>query len=240
MSEVPPYLRPFVLRPRSVVPVREGMLDLYLPVGDGEAPAVVFVHGGPLPEGREPTPRNWPVYRGYGAAAAERGVVGAVLDHRFHGFEWIKEAGEDIVAAVDRVREHPSVDPDRIGMWFFSGGGALMGNWLNQPRGWLRCVAASYPVFPTQDELGDAAIAPSKAVRSAPGLPILLSRVGLEQSARARWVEDFISSAHEVRADLDIIEIPQAQHAFDVLDHTDWSRAAVEEALAWVCAHLLD
>jgi acetyl esterase/lipase len=240
MTEIPQYLRPFVLRPPSVLPVREGNLDLYLPVGDGQAPAVVLVHGGPVPEGHQPTPRDWPVYRGYGSAAAERGLVGAILDHRFHDFELIKEAGEDIVTAVDRVRKDPRVDPDRIGMWFFSGGGALMGNWLSQPPSWLRCVAASYPVCPTQDELGAAAVAPSEAVRSAGDLPILLSRAGLEQPDLARWVEDFISSAHEAGANLDIIDIPQGQHAFDVLDHTDWSRAAVEEALVWIWANLLD
>jgi acetyl esterase/lipase len=240
LSEVPQYLRPFVLRPPSVLPVREGNLDFYLPAGDGEAAAVVLVHGGPVPEGRKPTPRDWPVYRGYGSAVAGRGLVGTVLDHRFHDFELIKEAGEDIVSAVDRVRKNPGVDPDRLGMWFFSGGGALMGNWLSQPPSWLRCVAASYPVCPTQDELGAAAIAPREAVRSSDGLPILLSRAGLERIDLAKWVDDFISSAREAGANLDIIDVPQGQHAFDVLDHTDWSRAAIEEALVWICAHLLN
>jgi hypothetical protein len=84
MSEVPQYLRPFVLQPPSVLPVRAGNLDLYLPVGKGPAAAVLFVHGGPVPAERKPTPRAWPVHRGYGSAAAERGLVGAVLDHGFH------------------------------------------------------------------------------------------------------------------------------------------------------------
>lgn len=115
-----------------------------------------------------------------------------------------------------------------------------MGNWLSQPAGWLRCIAASYPVCPPQDELGAAAIAPSTAVRRASGLPILLSRAGLEQPDLARWVEEFISSARVAGANLDIIDVPQGHHAFDVLDHTDWSKAAVEEALDWVSARLRD
>lgn len=98
-----------------MTPVREGNLDLYLPAGDEPAAAVVFVHGGPLPAELRPTPRDWPVYRGYGAAAA-RGLVGATVDHRFHDFDLTKEAGEDIGAVVEHVRAHPRVDPDRIAL----------------------------------------------------------------------------------------------------------------------------
>jgi acetyl esterase/lipase len=52
--------------------------------------------------------------------------------------------------------------------------------------------------------------------------------------------EAFVSSARAAGASLDIVDVPQGQHAFDVVDDTEWSRAAVEEALVWVCAHLLN
>jgi dipeptidyl aminopeptidase/acylaminoacyl peptidase len=57
-------MRAFVLQPDPVTPVRETNLDLYLPAGDEPAPAVVFVHGGPVPIERRPTPRDWPVFQG--------------------------------------------------------------------------------------------------------------------------------------------------------------------------------
>jgi hypothetical protein len=51
---------------------REGTLDVYRPAGSdgGLRPVVIFVHGGPLPPDLQPTPRDWPIYRGYGALAA--------------------------------------------------------------------------------------------------------------------------------------------------------------------------
>ncbi|HEY0474365.1 MAG TPA: nuclear transport factor 2 family protein, partial [Kribbella sp.] len=36
----------------------------------------------------------------------------------------------------------------------------------------------------------------------------------------------------------DIIDVPKGQHGFDMLDHTDESRAAVTKALDWAIAHL--
>lgn len=240
MSDLPPYMQPFVLQPHPVTPVRESNLDLYLPAGDEQTAALVFVHGGPLPAELRPTPRDWPVYRGYGSAAAARGLVGVTFDHGFHDYDLIKEAGEDIAAAVDRVRAHPRVDTERVALWFFSGGGILMGNWLNDPPSWLRCVAASYPICPTQEEVGEVAISPNQALRSAGGLPILLTRAGQEQPDFAEAVDVFVAAAAEAGANLEIIEVPDGQHAFDIADRTDQSRAAVERALDWVGSRLSD
>ncbi|MFC3960952.1 hypothetical protein [Nocardia jiangsuensis] len=33
---------------------------------------------------------------------------------------------------------------------------------------------------------------------------------------------------------IEVIDVPNGQHSFDVLDHTDESRAAVERAVRWV------
>jgi hypothetical protein len=59
----PEYLEPFVVSPDPVEPERRGALDLYRPAAKagGARPAVVLVHGGPVPEGLAPTPRDWPV-----------------------------------------------------------------------------------------------------------------------------------------------------------------------------------
>lgn len=230
-------MQPFVLYPEPVAPIREGTLDLYLPTGD-KAAAVVFVHGGPLPAELRPTPRDWPVYQGYGSAAAARGLVGATFDHGFHDFDRIKEAGEDIASVVDRVRAHARVDPDRIALWFFSGGGILLGNWLSEPPCWLRCVAASYPICPTQEELGDVAVSATAALRTAGELPILLTRAGQENLDVAEAVDAFVAAAVETGANLEIIDVPDGRHGFDMVDHTDQSRVAVESALDWVGSQL--
>lgn len=48
-------------------------------------------------------------------------------------------------------------------------------------------------------------------------------------------VEAFVAAAP---AGLETIDVPDGHHSFDVLDHTDQSREAVERAFAWVFAHL--
>ena len=66
-------------------------------------------------------------------------------------------------------------------------------------------------------------------------LPVLLTRVGREREELARPVAEFVSAGG---AALDIIDVPKGQHGFDMLDHSEESRAAVTKALDWAIAHL--
>ena len=56
----PDFLQPFVLTVPPVEPERRGRVDLYRPAPSQPRPAIVFVHGGPVPAGATPTPREWP------------------------------------------------------------------------------------------------------------------------------------------------------------------------------------
>jgi dienelactone hydrolase len=72
-------------------------------------------------------------------------VIGVTLDHRLHGQGDFETAAADVAAAAGQARADPRVDPGRLALWFFSGGGPLLADWLREPPGWLRCVAATYP-----------------------------------------------------------------------------------------------
>lgn len=255
---VPPYLRPFVLdvpeRPRE----RVGRIDLYAPDESDESdecdepgeaserprPAVVFVHGGPLPADLRPTPRDWPSFTGYGRYAASLGVFGVTLDHRLHGFDDYERAAEDITEAVELVRADPRVDPERIALWFFSGAGLLLAHWLAEPPSWLRCAAATYPILAPLPSWGtvDSRFLPADAVTGAVTgagrLPVVLTRVGLENAEIAATVEDFLAAAKECGADVEVIDVPDAHHGFETIDHTDQPRRAVAHAMRSVLAHL--
>jgi acetyl esterase/lipase len=233
-----PYLEPFVLPVEDRPAERHGAVDLYLPDGPaGPYPAVVFVHGGPLPANLSPTPRDWPVYRGYGSAVAARGVVGVTVDHRLHDLTSYPLAADDVTAAVRLVRADERVDAGRVALWFFSGGGLLLADWLRTPPDWLRCAAASYPLLaPLPGWEVDPRFRPAEAVASAGDLPILLTRVGRENPPIAATVEAFIEGAGNAR--LSVIDVPDGQHSFDMLDHTDESRQAVTRALTAVLATL--
>jgi acetyl esterase/lipase len=238
---LPDHLRPFVLPVETVTPDRRGSVDVYLPSAAEPRPAVVFVHGGLVPAQLRPTPRDWPVYRGYGSLAAARGVVGVTVDHRLHQPTAYPEAAADIVEAVRGARELPQVDADRVAVWFFSGGGLLLADWLRTPPAWLRCVAATYPLLaPLPGWHVDPAFRPVQAItETAAGTgtpPIVLTRAGLESPEVAEVVEEFVAAAGNIR--LEVIDVPNGRHGFDMLDHTEESRKAVELAFDLVLAHL--
>ena len=236
MEQRPPPMPPFVLDPEPVARERAGSLDIYRPEGGQPRPAILFVHGGPAPPG--PTPRDWTVFTGYAAAGVERGVVAAVVDHSLAGGTGlIEEAAAEVRAAADQLRAAAGVDPDRIALWFFSGSGLLAARWLKPAPPWLRCLAATYPLFCPPPELPQLRTA-ADAIASAPDLPVVLTRVGLERPELAAAVEQFVTAAASAGANLEIIDVPNGHHGFDLIDHTEESRTAVRQALDSVIGHL--
>jgi hypothetical protein len=238
MTDLPAYLRPFVLGVLEGSDVRVdrlGEIDLYRPPGTARGGAILFVHGGPGPNHLEVMPRDWPVYKGYATAAARRGLVAAVVDHSLiHGLDRLVVAADEVEAAVGVLRSDPRVDPDRVGLWFFSGAGLLAGEWLDSRPDWLRFVALSYPLLATPPGVDDL-VSAADVIGNNKDLPVLLTRAGLEREELAGPVAEFVSAGG---AALDIIDVPKGHHGFDMLDHTEESRAAVTKALDWAIAHL--
>ncbi|MEU4078349.1 alpha/beta hydrolase [Streptomyces venezuelae] len=247
-GERPAHLLPFLLDVPEVPRERRGRVDLHLPAGrgvppgDGPRPAVVFVHGGPVEADRRPTPRDTPFLLGYGRYAASLGVIGATLDHRLHDLADFPRAARDIADAVALVRADPRVDAERIALWFFSTGGLLAADWLAAPPPWLRCVAASYPALaPLPGWAGvESRFRPAEVVGTAAGPPIVLTRAGREHPAFAETVEAFLTAAARKGAEVEIVDVPDGRHSFELVDPTDASRAAVERAMRSVLARLRD
>jgi acetyl esterase/lipase len=73
------------------------------------------------------------------------------------------------------------------------------------------------------------------AIARAPHPPVVLTRVGLERPELAEAVDAFIKAADET---VTVIDVPNGQHGFDCLDHTEESRSAVRVALDAVTGHL--
>ncbi|MCS0635434.1 alpha/beta hydrolase [Streptomyces sp. LP05-1] len=220
---IPARLRPFPLSPVERPRDRIGRVDLYAPDADGPRPAVVFVHGGPVPARVRPTPRDWPLFTGYARYAAERGVVGVTVDHRLHGTGEYERAAGDVAEAVEVIRADHRVDGDRVALWFFSAGGLLAADWLAAPPPWLRCLAASYPVLaplPGWGATGDR-FRPAAAVRGAGRLPLVLTRVGRESPEIAATVTEFLAVAEECGARVEVVDVPHGRHAFETLDVPD-------------------
>lgn len=238
-SGQPAHLRPFLMEVPERSRERVGRVDLYLPDADRPRPAVVFVHGGPVPADALPTPRDWPTYVGYGRYVASLGAVGVTLDHRLHDLTDYEQAAEDVAEAVELLRADPRVDGEHIALWYFSGGGLLSADWLAAPPPWLRCLAATYPILAPLPNWGLIdRFRPAAAVRTAGRLPIVLTRVGLESAGIATTVEEFLTAAKECEAEVEVIDIPLAHHGFETTDHTEQARHAVDRAVRAVLGHL--
>ncbi|MBQ0964268.1 alpha/beta hydrolase [Streptomyces sp. RK23] len=235
----PGHLQPFLMDVPDVPRERHGNVDLYLPDAEEPRPAVVFVHGGPVPADARPTPRDWPGLTGYARCVAGDGAVGVLLDHRLHDLGDYERAAADVAAAVELARADPRVDQDRIALWFFSGGGLISADWLDAPPAWLRCLAATYPVLAPLPNWGlsETRLRPARAVANAGDLPVVLTRVGLEMPELAATVEQFLAAARDGGADVEVIDVPNGHHGFETIDVTDESRAAVRHAIRTVLGH---
>ena len=231
MTDLPAHLRPMVLDVPTVRTETYDDVDFSLPDQPGPHPLVVLVHGGPISPDRPVGPREWPVFVGYAALLAEAGVVGAMFEHPF------SPDGDDalmypaLLALIERARNHPEVDRDRVVVWFFSAGGYFLGPLLRDHPDWLVAAAATYPY------LGDGQEPlPSSAQASADGLPVplLLTLVEHEYDWCAETQAPFLM----VVQDVETIQVPDGHHGFEFLDDTDASRAAIRDAVAWVVQRL--
>jgi acetyl esterase/lipase len=102
-------------------------LDLYLPRDGGPAPVIVHVHGGGWRRGsrRHPLPLLGADF--YDRLAAQ-GFAVAAIDYRLSGEALFPAPLEDVLAAVEWVRDQAvsySLDPHRVFLWGDSAGGHL-------------------------------------------------------------------------------------------------------------------
>lgn len=229
-----PHELPFVLDvPATGMVARQAAFDVYRPdSGNQSLAAVVFVPG-PMPAEFPARPRAWPVYESYGRLMVSRGVLAVVPDLHYYAMDQWQQASENLGSVIESVRALEEVDADRVAVWAFSGGGLLIGRWLAQSPPWLRCLALTYPVLAVPADPAEQA----RAVQ--PGRPLVLTRVGRESASIQATVDAFLSAAGRTGTLVDVVEVPDGRHGFDMLDHTEASRRAVIEATDLVIDHLL-
>lgn len=237
---------------------RDGYLpmDVYTPpnlASSDRRPAILFIHGGPVPPELPPA-TEWGVYRGYGALAAASGWVGVTFQHRFHSasetseFDLLEQAEQDITAAIAHVRDHASelqVDAERLCLWAFSGGGPFLARAIRERPAYLRCLVAYYalmdvrPMATPEERASFSAMArltafsPVAAVN--PGSPpILVARAGEDHPDLNATLDAFVQVALTQNRLLEVLTHPHGQHGFDTRDDVPRTREIITRTLEFV------
>jgi len=227
-------------------------MDVYSPPGPARArPAVILIHGGPIPQLGA---KNMGVFVSYGEVVAASGLVAVAFDHRFLAPARLQDAASDVADLVSHVRANASsigVDPERIALWAFSGGGPFLSSALRARPSWLRAVASYYAVLDLQQPppgapdggmsaetrtLFSPVAALGQDAKNAP--PILLARAGLDNPWLNDGVDRFVAAALSRGATLDLLTHPSGRHGFDILDDDARSREIIRRTLEFLRARL--
>ena len=221
-------------------------MDLYAPPGaspGANLPAVLMIHGGPIPKLGA---KNMGVFRSYGRLLAASGLVAVAFDHRFLAPERLLDAAADVEEAIASVRENAEalgIDRDRLAVWGFSGGGPLLSVALRGTPPYVRAILAFYAALDIREkapgstaEIDDdvrRAFSPAWHIRNEGGrtAPILVGRAGLDHPFMNATIDRFVAEALAVDAEIDVLNHPRGRHAFDILDDDARSREIIARAV---------
>lgn len=236
-------------------------LDVYLPPDlppDLRVPGVVLIHGGPAPSdagssgGAIRPPRTWGSFLSYGELIAASGMVAVTFDHRYIGWAGLDQAAADIDAAIAYAREHAEsfqLDPNRLGLWAFSGGGVLLAPYLRRRPPYVRALAAYYPILDLADfrDVGPELTAgivekysPAAALRDVRGPmpPFFLARAGQDSPRLTQGVDRFVTAALAANLPLALMNHPGGRHGFDILDDDLFTRTILARTIDFLKACL--
>jgi acetyl esterase/lipase len=226
-------------------------MDVCAPSGPQRpCPAVVLIHGGPIPKMGA---KNMGVFVSYGELLAASGFTAVTFDHRFLAPDRLADAAQDVADLVGHVRANADslgVDPERLALWAFSGGGPFLAAPLRDRPAWLRAVVAYYAVLDLQqppsgvdDGLGpdvrrtfSAVDALGEPAHGAP--PLLVARAGLDNGWINGGIDRFVQAAVSKGATIDLLNHPDGRHGFDILDDDERSKQIIRRTVEFLRDHL--
>jgi acetyl esterase/lipase len=76
-------------------------------------------------------------------------------------------------------------------------------------------------------------------LQPSPGLPpFLLVRAGQDDPDLNQSIDEFSTAADAAGLPVELVELPDGHHAFDIVDDTDASRDAIRRVLSFLREHL--
>lgn len=219
-------------------------------------PVILYVHGGPRPPGDFPEsifrPKDWQFFRDHGGLAAARDFVAVIPNHRYRSTGEIERSFADLRAVLRWLKQHGEeigADPQRVGLWLFSGAGAHLGWLAVEAPPEIRAAVAFYPVaaFAPFAAMGLGETPPEIVERWDPAAhvsaalpPLLLARAGKDSPAINSSIDAFAAAATAAGTTLDLLIHPTGQHGFDLRDDVPRSHEILERALDFFEHHLSD
>ena len=204
----------------SEVAGRSLKFDLFHPLkSSGKAPLVIFVNGVGMDD---PPLRRWGIYQSWCRLVAATGMAAIVHDSR-------RDAPrDDVQRLIEHVRTNAAkygIDPENIAIWACSAN-LIHGSWyaLNPANAHVKAAVFYYGNIDTTYLRTD--------------LPILVARAGLDGMMINTNLNAFIARAVARNAALTLLNLPNARHAFDLLDKDESSRAAVRATLEFLRVNL--
>ena len=211
--------------------------DIYLPVEENkDNPAVIFVHGGPIPEDF-PMARDWKMFQSYGSLVTGAGLAGVVFNHRFNHLNDLEKATKDISATINFVRKNAdkyTIDKNNICLWFFSGGGSFVPHFISEKPKWLKCMVMYYQTIGADVWVSwDEKVSDSQRTSLDP-IPLLevksdwspaffIAEAGLDNAELNAGIRKFALSAIENGWKVEYLNHPTGPHGFDI--HSNDKRA---------------
>jgi len=234
----------------------EMRMDICIPPGLAAAdlrPGVIFIHGGPL--GRNPFPgaKDWGVFRSYGRLMAASGLLGITFDHRYisMGAKDLETSFGDVEEAIGFVRANAAtyhLDPERIALWVFSGGGPHLSIGLRGDATFIRCLVSYYALLDLSASAARLGESPQALDKFSPLAwlnkpygylpPVLIGRAGLDSTDINRSVEAFVFRMFALNADINLLNHPLGRHGFDVYDDDEQSRDVMAATVAFLKSRL--
>lgn len=202
--------------------------DVYLPARAsrrGPYPVVVLVAGG-----AENT-KDWGIYRSLGRFFGASGFAAVPFNHRLrYPRRQYEEGAADLLALVSHLRANAAsleVDPERIAIMAFSGGGPMLSVPLRERIPGVKCLVNYYAFLDTDHvDLAEAGITRDVAEKFSPLrqfsanpsglLPLFIARAGKDAIPGVNAsIDAFVAAALERNAPVLVVNHPAGEHGFE-------------------------
>lgn len=219
-------------------------MDVYSPPRlkrGAKLPAVIFISGASQA-------KHWNIYKDYGRLVTTYDMIGIEYDKRYErggGYGNGSQDTRDLIAYLQQHAQELHVDPERIVVWGFSGGGAILGDLLADDapslRGWLASYAVAdvlqFVEAAEREKAKQYSAAYSAEARTKALPPIWIARAGLDRASLNEGIDRLVQVLVKKNARFDFVNYPDGQHGFDALDDKERSRVIIRAAFQFILAN---